>query len=1043
MGAFQDFLTAQLGSVAGPVAFSGTLFGTNETVPVIIAQAIKGGFMALDSVDTLVDMPYELLQQDMEVIVRQYEIAEGVTHPRTRYYLKQMPPADTRVGDIVDYIFSDYWGKATEEAAAIEGEIDVQFAPNYDGKRPKFLTSEISQVAYNAGYPTTALYTGGNPSDIIWADDYDPNLAHAWVRQKLSTATNWGIPVSIGATDYEANQYVDTIFKWITPKGSLPPARPIQPVDQSQYPAGWANTPGENYAVDIVTKDLYRSDMIKNAFGIPKSPWSLPILVSSDPLLTRYGNTPGSSDFLNDVYWRGYYTPGLDTYMATRPDAGSTDWTIRKIDNESGEYTEFAFKLFPLAVTVDDLTDAIPTQPHPYGGDAPNDCLDAAPASTTTHIVYMTSALKNVDGSFKGNGWALWRRFDGMDNIQVVLEDTPGDTFYRSRDAAGNLVMDFPSITIVARMYKANAELTTGFTSVAWYRGATLIVFDPTTHKALNLGVEFNQYHEVSVDGKSLTVEPEGIEAIQEYSVRVVHTSRVAYYTDKIILKDTTDDGNAFVTDIKSVDGSTFKNQTGLYRFDANFFKGGLLDNDGVVFEWTIRDASGDVIPTGLRNSLGVVLGGTGITDESVYVDGSDIDQYAKLELHAVFGEVERDDAITLTDVEDAAAMEVLYWGYGSENPGNPTDFVDRTLTKAQVLALAIDYDEDAAGAWYMIQRVGGVWGGEIQIRGETGAPAGGIFIYIFKNVDFDVDGVPATPAVPGSGSIIPASWSMAPSAFTGSQDRRYTSTCLFLLRTDIAADQAVFTRDNYTPSGTYSAPYVAGVDTPPTEVPSPGDDGWTPQIVGEDFNEKRLLKVTGYFGGSGTPPAIVAGANYIGVAGLTTQANALDFRGPAGPASTVRPYYVSEGGQGFGSASLGNTPITETYRIGVYMTNAHNQARNFVIHGSVGFRLISGGGGQRIFCTVRLRVHQGSWTPLTSFPTVFAGGVGSAALQGENKDEIVSDTAQPNQRIHVMGVIAVPANTEWVALLTIEALKSSPAINAAFDGGHLIASAY
>jgi hypothetical protein len=1041
MGAFNDFLAVQLGSVAGPVPFSGTLFGTNETVPVVIAQAIRGGFMALDSIDSLVDMPYQLLQANMEVVVRQYEIAEGVTHPRTRYYLKQMPPANTRVGEIADYVFSDYWGKASESTAATEGEMDVQFAPNYDGKRPRFLSSEISQAAYNAGYPTTELYDGANPSDIIWVDEFDPNLAHVWMRQKLSTATNWGIPVSIGAIDYEANQYVDTIFMWVTPKGSAPPDRPIQPVDFSQYPEGWENTPGPNYAVDIVTKDLYRSDMIKNAFGVPKSPWSLPILVSADPLLTRYGNTPGNTEFLNDTYWRGYYTPGLDTYMATRPDALSSDWTIRKIDNESGEYTEFAFKLFPLAISVEDLAAAIPTRPHPYGGDAPNDCLDAAPASTETHIVYMTSALKNVDGSFKNNGWSMWRRFDGMDNIQVVIEDSPGDTFFRSRNSEGNLVLDFNAIVLTAKMYKANAELTSGFTSVSWYRGATLIVFDSTTRKATNLGVSFNQYHEVSVDGKSLTVNPEGFDSSQEYSVRVVHTSREAYYTDKIILKDTTDDGNAFVVDIKAVNGSTFKNQSGLYKFDANFFKGGELDNEGVTFLWTLKDAAGTPITNALRDEEGDPIAGS-VTTETVYVSGEDIDQYAQLELVATFGEIERTDVTTLTDVEDGFGLEVLYWGIGSENPGNPTDFADRTLTKEEVLALDIGYLEadDAAGAWYMIQREGGVWGGEIQIRGENGAPAGGVFIYIFKNVDFSVDGAPAAPSVPGSGSIIPAGWSTSPTEFTGDQDRRYASTCLFLLRTDVVANPTVFTRDNYTPSGTYSAPYVAGYDTPPTETPSPGTNGWTPQIVSESYNGRKLLKVTGYFGGTGTEPSIVEDANYIGEEGLTTRDNATDFRGPAGSDAAVRPYYVYESGNEIGSASMGNTPDSETYRLGAMITNSYPAARNFVIHANVGFRK-SGSGV--VYATVRLRSRSGSWTPLTIFPSTISGGVTSGTLRAVNRQEIVNTEADRPQRVPVVAVISAPANYEGVVYLTIEVDKGGVGVQGVHDFGHIIVTAF
>ncbi|MGC3945351.1 MAG: hypothetical protein QM762_12695 [Chryseolinea sp.] len=126
MGAFNDFITAAKGLMNGIVPFGGTMAPTNEGFPIAFAQNIRGGFYALESVDQLVDIPYDNLQLNMEVVVG--------SPSRKKYYLKQLPPTDTRVSEIPGYTLSDYW----EEVVVTGGEGD----PGPQGWAPVILPED-------------------------------------------------------------------------------------------------------------------------------------------------------------------------------------------------------------------------------------------------------------------------------------------------------------------------------------------------------------------------------------------------------------------------------------------------------------------------------------------------------------------------------------------------------------------------------------------------------------------------------------------------------------------------------------------------------------------------------------------------------------------------------------------------------------------------------------------------------------------------------------------------------------------------------------
>src|SRR5262249_37752575 len=163
------------------------------------------------------------------------------------------------------------------------------------------------------------------------------------------------------------------------------------------------------------------------------------------------------------------------------------------------------------------------------------------------------------------------------------------------------------------------------------------IIFSSLTNQPTNLG-GLNTTMTASGDRKTLTVTPGAISGQQQFQVAISHPSRTAPYDDNVQVFDSTDDSTAFNVDILAVSGTTFKNQTGLYQFNATFIKGGVQDTANVAFTWSIQDTAGHPLTGALRNSGGTSIGDTNVVAGTVYVQGSDISGYAVLILTGTFG---------------------------------------------------------------------------------------------------------------------------------------------------------------------------------------------------------------------------------------------------------------------------------------------------------------------------------------------------------------------------------------------------------------------
>ncbi len=83
-------------------------------------------------------------------------------------------------------------------------------------------------------------------------------------------------------------------------------------------------------------------------------------------------------------------------------------------------------------------------------------------------------------------------------------------------------------------------------------------------------------------------------------------------------------------------------------------------------------------------------------------------------------------------------------------------------------------------------------------------------------------------------------------------------------------------------PAGPQGAEGPAGADGAPGADGNDGDDGWSPVFAVVSDGAHRVLQVTGWTGGTGTPPSA---GQFVGPTGLVDDiSDAVDFRGPQGP---------------------------------------------------------------------------------------------------------------------------------------------------------------
>ena len=112
------------------------------------------------------------------------------------------------------------------------------------------------------------------------------------------------------------------------------------------------------------------------------------------------------------------------------------------------------------------------------------------------------------------------------------------------------------------------------------------------------------------------------------------------------------------------------------------------------------------------------------------------------------------------------------------------------------------------------------------------------------------------------------------------------------------------------------------------------GDDGWSPILAAVSDNERRVLQVSSWTGGTGTPPA---SGQYIGSTGLVTAiADAVDIRGEAGADGTgaVTQIVPRSGNVVFANADNGSFNVFNITTASVAtLPDSTNVDDDFLIH--------------------------------------------------------------------------------------------------------------
>lgn len=245
----------------------------------------------------------------------------------------------------------------------------------------------------------------------------------------------------------------------------------------NNVPVGWGDT------VPAGTDQLWEIQGQKSVYGQLKSDWVLRKIIEN-PDYVRYSNSPAphpdtiagvntpagtgtpEDAALEAAGWSKTFSG--QNFIATREDDPGPDlytaWFLRKINEESGEYTERVFKLFD-----DNLDLSDPILVAPSNRDAAVDGWSDTPQEeTSSQINYVSEARKFFNGELK-TPWSDPVPYTGKDVFLDYIDATPADNF--KRDDAGTVTP--ATITLISRLYKGLKHLSEDATvsiSYVWTR---------------------------------------------------------------------------------------------------------------------------------------------------------------------------------------------------------------------------------------------------------------------------------------------------------------------------------------------------------------------------------------------------------------------------------------------------------------------------------------------------------------------------------------------------------------------------------------------
>lgn len=805
-----------------------------------------GGPFIVDNFEEMKQIPIERLVKGCKCTVNEHT-TNGVLSTTTTYLLKSLP--NMRLSDMVNPNISEYW-ILDKPMHFEETVVEYQYAMDYQGTRPPFLTSVITREAYNAGYATNADFAAGNVSNKIWVSGYDVNT-HKWVRQRTGSTADWGIPMKIDE-GYEEGSYNEIRFQW-RDKNLGKPARPASRVNgkPNNIPEGWSETPavpsGTTYNVYVQTFDLWRISAIKGVYGDLITEWSDPVVVSTNPMLVRYGKGPKSTEYLNDTYWRGYFSIG-DRYQATRAHVNSP-WRVERIFGESGEYVDYVFKQFPNSYEPT-LADA-PTTTLGYGT---NNWFDGVFNSAAGFTLYVSSARKYSNGEL-ATPWSLPVRFDGLNTIRCVIApfDNSGNVF-KYINENGVETISPASIKLRAKVFDGSDLVPATNYTVKWY-------FGNATGTQIIKGAPNNPVISGAGDSE-LTILPAHVNNLQVITAVAIFGEED--YVDEITLFDVTD-GLGYIPIIDSTTGVIYKG-TETKTFTAYFYENGtdISTATGVAYEWLLN---------------GAVYG----TGRTVQVNNNQVTGITNLKLRVTFrGEIYRVTE-ALTDVVDGKSLERRYSALETINLNHTPDTLNNPAA----------WSTSSAGAIWIIERMQGeVWGIPYRVKGENGVPSGAFQKTVYRthapntvpNPDWRHI-VPTKKTDPNS-NLTPTFWTDNPAANPATGSTIWGTRATFMKNVTNTNTQELVR--NWDIVGEWSMPFRVThfpAAAPGGEPGKDGFNGWTPvpSIVDKSGSTtgERVIRIVDWTGGGGTKPPVNV---FVGPNGLlTTDAQAINIRGIQG----------------------------------------------------------------------------------------------------------------------------------------------------------------
>lgn len=922
-----------------PVRGTFTTPSGEESTPVAVCNDIMGGPFIANDLDDLREIHVERLVKGCKCTVNEYTDVDGITPTRT-YLCVNVP--SVRLSESGEDI-SDYWVLDRPEQQD-ESAIESQYSADYEGLKPPFIPSVITKEAYNAGYGSTADYESGDTSKKIWKSDYD-DITHKWVRQRTGTLADWGIPVSVDS-GYQEGNYADIRFQWRL-KTLGAPSRPSSMVDgvPNNNPFGWSDTPdipeGEDYNSYILLNDLWRISATKGVYGDLLSEWSEPVQISTDPNLVRYGIDPYNTDYLNDTYWRPYYSPD-DKYRASR-ETVNLPWSVEKISGESGEYIDYVFKEFQNSY--EPVPGDKPTTTLGYGINGWKDGVFTAQEGYTLHV---STSRKYSDGTLASD-WTLPVRYDGKSTLRAVIvpKDNTGQTF-KYATTSGSTTISPEAITLKSKLFEAVSEIEPGLlTSVQWYRGS---VDEGTLIPKLPIGDEPNRNPQYGgINDEELTIFPENVSGNQEFSCRVVF--RGEDYIDSITIVDVTD-GIGYQTVIESSAGFIYKG-TESKDFTAYIYENGvdMSESTNVSFEW--------------------MLGSTTIsTTRTATVTDEDVLGITVLTLVATVAGIAYTRTEALTDVSDGdsvireySSLEVIDISSTPNDPANPNG-----------------WSPNSTDAIWVIEKIGDAdWGVPYRVKGEKGDPNGAFQKTVYRTR--------ASGTTPGwlterpvantnpTDNLIPVDWTDNPESDAPTGSEIYGTKATFI-KTNTSSVEELVANWGIDPTG-WSLPFKVTTFPESGDNGAPGTDGydgWSPKLAVVSDGSRRVQKLQEWIGGSGAKPG--GEGYYIGSSGLVSSiSSATDIRGATGPTGP-------KGNDGVFNSS--DFWATSTYKISGSNGSPNyeswdarfRKAKNGMVYYSIRcYR--NGGGGRGVQFTLGSGWTGNNMYPQTYYQSASSGGNG------------------------------------------------------------------